>query len=131
MSANPSGKGTSVLSRRHSIDLMLTEADLHLEMPTSPWGTAGAEVTFLGCTHFGRLGAPKPIWTLFLSTFFSLQDCFHSRSCKAGTIYRDLPLAEHTCKEDGEQGMPEGRVRGAKGTITFISRGMGDEKGRK
>lgn len=47
---------------------------------------------------------------------------------KAGTIYGDLSLAQHVCKEEG---MPKGRVRGAKGTTTFVSRGMGDEKGRK
>lgn len=50
---------------------------------------------------------------------------------KAGTSCRNLPLADHTSKEDVEQGMPKGRVRGAKGTTTFIPRGMGDEKGRK
>lgn len=82
-----------------------------------------------------RVGAHKPIWMFFLPTFFSLQDSGVSTQSpaprKAGTIYRDLPLAELVCEEDVEQGMPKGTVRREKETTTFISRGMGDVRGRK
>lgn len=82
VSVNPSGKSTSVLSRRHRIKLIITEADL-LICPPTPWSTAEAEGTFLGSRHFGRVGAHKPICTFLLPTFFSLQGSggFHSRSC--------------------------------------------------
>lgn len=131
VSVNPSGEGTSVLDRRHSSELMLTETDM-LGCPPTPCRT---EVTFLGSMRFSRAGAHKPI------SGHSSRPCSSvSRTPvvstrgpaprKAGTIYRDFPLAEHMCKEDVEQGMTKGRVRGAKGTATFISTGMGDVKGR-
>lgn len=116
MSVNPSGKGTSVLKRWHSIELVLREADLHPEMPTQPLGDSR------GCSHIPGVHTLAG-WELPSPSGHS--SCPHSSASrtvftqgpapwKAGTIYRDLPLAEHMCKEDGEQGMPEGRARGQK-----------------